>query len=106
MINFDELKSDDNGLVPVIIQDFEAKDVLMMAWMDREAYEKTLETGRMCYYSRSRQKLWLKGETSGNYQLLRELRYDCDGDCLLALIWQTGAACHTGERSCFYRQIV
>jgi len=92
-----------DGLVPVITQQFDTKEVLMMAWANEQALKKTLETGRMCYFSRSRQQLWRKGETSGHTQKLIELRIDCDGDTLLALIDQTGAACHTGNRSCFYR---
>ncbi len=91
------------GLVPVIAQQHDTGEVLMMAWMNREALEETLSTGRMCYYSRSRQCLWRKGETSGHVQKLKEMRIDCDGDTLLALIDQTGAACHTGSRTCFYR---
>ena len=104
-MDFGDLKTDEKGLIPVIAQDHETKDVLMMAYMNKEAFEKTLETGRAWYYSRSRQSLWLKGETSGHFQLVREMRYDCDGDCLLILIEQTGSACHTGNRSCFYRRI-
>jgi phosphoribosyl-AMP cyclohydrolase len=92
-----------NGLVPVIAQQHDTGEVLMMAWMNQEALKETLKTGRMCYYSRSRQCLWRKGETSGHVQRLKEMRIDCDGDTLLALIDQTGAACHTGNRTCFYR---
>ncbi len=96
------LKFTPEGLIPVIAQQFDSKEVLMMAWMNREALDETLETGRVCYWSRSRRKLWRKGEASGQIQLLRELRIDCDGDTLLALVEQTGPACHTGRRSCFY----
>lgn len=92
-----------DGLVPVIAQQHDTGEVLMMAWMNQEALQETLKTGRMCYYSRSRQCLWRKGETSGHVQRLKEMRIDCDGDTLLALIDQTGAACHTGSRTCFYR---
>ena len=92
-----------DGLVPVITQQFDTKEVLMMAWANEQALKETLETGHMCYFSRSRQQMWRKGETSGHTQKLIELRIDCDGDTLLALIDQTGAACHTGNRSCFYR---
>ena len=98
----DELTFDSQGLIPVIAQDSETKDVLMFAWMNREALEETLNTGRMCYWSRSRASLWRKGESSGHAQQLVELRTDCDGDVLLALVEQTGAACHTNRRSCFY----
>lgn len=98
----EELSFDSQGLIPVIAQDAETKDVLMFAWMNREALEDTLNTGRMCYWSRSRNTLWRKGESSGHAQQLVELRTDCDGDVLLALIEQTGAACHTNRRSCFY----
>ena len=98
----DELCFDDNGLIPVIAQDAGTKEVLMFAWMNRTALEETLQTGAMCYWSRSRQSLWRKGETSGHRQSLRSLRTDCDGDVLLAEIEQLGAACHTHRRSCFY----
>jgi len=98
----DELTFDDSGLIPVIAQDADTKDVLMFAWMNREALSETLSTGRMCYFSRSRNSLWRKGESSGHAQQLKELRTDCDGDVLLALIEQKGAACHTYRRSCFY----
>lgn len=98
----EELTFDHQGLIPVIAQDAETKDVLMFAWMNREALQDTLNTGRMCYWSRSRNSLWRKGESSGHAQQLVELRTDCDGDVLLALIEQTGAACHTNRRSCFY----
>ena len=94
-----------DGLVPVIVQQFDTGNVLMMAWASEEAVRETVQTGRMCYFSRSRQCLWRKGETSGHTQRLIELRIDCDGDTLLALIDQTGAACHTGNRSCFYRSV-
>ncbi len=91
------------GLVPVIAQAEGTGEVLMMAWMNRAAVEETLTTGRVCYYSRSRGKLWRKGESSGQVQQLRELRIDCDGDTLLVIVEQAGVACHTGRRSCFYR---
>jgi len=91
------------GLVPVVAQQFDTREVLMMAWMNEAALKETLFSKRMCYFSRSRQTLWRKGETSGHIQVLKELRIDCDGDTLLALVDQTGAACHTGNRSCFYR---
>lgn len=102
---WEELKKNSDGLVVAIAQDAETKEVLMLAYMNREAYEETLKTGRMTYYSRSRKELWVKGLTSGHFQTLRELRIDCDSDTLLALITQEGAACHTGHYSCFYRSI-
>jgi phosphoribosyl-AMP cyclohydrolase len=91
-----------SGLVSVVAQQHDTGEVLMLAWMNREAVEETLATGRVCYYSRSRQKLWRKGETSGQVQVLIDLRLDCDGDALLALVDQTGVACHTGRRNCFF----
>lgn len=103
--NADEIAFDANGLVPAIAQDAGTRDVLMLAWMNREALAKTLETGQAHYYSRSRHRLWLKGETSGHFQRVREIRRDCDSDALLLLVEQTGAACHTGKRSCFYREL-
>ena len=97
---------DKHSLLPVIAQDFESGDVLMLAYMNREAYNETLNTGRVCYYSRSRQKLWRKGEESGNIQEVKELFFDCDADTLLVKVNQIGgAACHEGYRSCFFRQI-
>ncbi len=93
-------------LIPVIAQDYETGDVLMLAYMNREAYEETLRTGRVCYYSRSRQKLWRKGEESGNVQEVKEIYFDCDADTLLIKVNQIGgAACHEGYRSCFFRKI-
>jgi phosphoribosyl-ATP pyrophosphohydrolase/phosphoribosyl-AMP cyclohydrolase len=100
-----ELKFSENGLIPAIAQDHATGEVLMMAWMNREALEKTLETKKVHYWSRSRQSLWLKGETSGHFQTLKSIRLDCDGDTLLLGIEQAGGACHTGNRSCFYREI-
>ncbi len=99
----DQLKFDQNGLVPAIARDAGNGEVLMMAFMNREAVEKTVSTGKVHYYSRSRRKLWMKGESSGHVQAVREIRYDCDADCLLISVEQKGAACHTGHRSCFYR---
>lgn len=101
----DELKFNDQGLIPAIIQDDENKQVLMLAYMNRESLQMTLQTGKCTYFSRSRNKLWLKGETSGNFQHVKHIFYDCDADTLLIQIRQTGVACHTGERSCFFRQI-
>ena len=100
----DQIKFDDHGLVPAITRDAGNGEVLMMAWMNAEAVEKTLETGKVHYFSRSRQKLWMKGESSGHVQTVREIRIDCDADCLLIAIDQEGAACHTGHRSCFHRK--
>lgn len=97
------LKFDDQGLLPVVTQDVSDNAVLMVAWADAEAVRRTLETGRGTYWSRSRRSLWVKGETSGHFQDVVEVRYDCDGDTLLYRVCQRGPACHTGERSCFYR---
>jgi len=94
-----------DGLVPAIAQQHDTGEVLMMAWMNRAAIDETLDTGRVCYYSRSRAGLWRKGETSGQIQYLKELRVDCDGDALLLLVDQIGVACHTGRRNCFYRAV-
>lgn len=97
---------DDDGLVPTIAQDATTKDVLMVAYMNEAALRQTLDTGRMTYWSRSRRKLWRKGETSGHVQHVCEVRVDCDGDALLFQVEQVGdAACHTGHRSCFYRRL-
>ena len=98
----DTLVFDENGLLPAIAQQHDTGEVLMLAWMNRAAVEETLATGRVCYWSRSRARLWRKGETSGQVQLLVELRSDCDADALLVLVDQAGVACHTGHRSCFY----
>ena len=96
----------DKGLVTAIAQDAETGEVLMLAFMNKEAYEKTLETGKAHYFSRSRQKLWLKGESSGHVQTVKEMYVDCDNDAVVMKIEQEGAACHKGYRSCFYRKIV
>ena len=100
-----ELKYDSAGLIPAIVQEEGSGEVLMLAYMNRESLEITLREGRTCFYSRSRQCLWRKGETSGHVQKVRDIRYDCDADTLLVLVEQTGPACHTGERSCFYRSV-
>jgi len=100
-----QLRFDAAGLVPAIAQDERSGEILMLAWMNREALRETLATGRVCYWSRSRQALWRKGERSGHRQFLRELRLDCDGDCLLLQVTQEGPACHTQRRSCFYREL-
>jgi phosphoribosyl-AMP cyclohydrolase len=100
------LKYNEAGLIPAIAQDASTGEVLMMAWMNVDAVEKTLETRRVTYWSRSRQSFWIKGETSGHTQELVDLRLDCDRDCLLALVNQVGAACHTGRRNCFYTSVL
>ncbi|WP_342240277.1 phosphoribosyl-AMP cyclohydrolase [Inquilinus sp. OTU3971] len=99
----DEVRFDADGLVPAIAQQHDSGEVLMLAWMNREALQETLASGRVCYWSRSRQALWRKGDTSGQVQRLVELRLDCDGDAVLLRVDQTGVACHTGRRSCFFR---
>ncbi|MBW6397860.1 phosphoribosyl-AMP cyclohydrolase [Roseomonas sp. HJA6] len=99
------IRFDRDGLIPCIAQQHDTGEVLMMAWMNAESVAETLATGRVCYWSRSRQALWRKGETSGQQQRLVDLRLDCDGDTLLALVDQDGVACHTGRRNCFFRAI-
>lgn len=101
----DQLAFNEAGLIPAIAQQHDTGEVLMMAWMNRQALEETLSSGNVCYYSRSRGGLWRKGETSGNQQRLVALRIDCDGDSLLLQVDQTGAACHTGRRDCFFWRI-
>jgi phosphoribosyl-ATP pyrophosphohydrolase/phosphoribosyl-AMP cyclohydrolase len=101
----DAVRFDDNGLVPCVVQDWRTGEVLTLAYMNAEALERTRETGEMHFFSRSRNRLWHKGESSGNVQRVRQLRYDCDGDALVALVEPAGPACHTGERSCFYRDL-
>ena len=100
-----DLKFNDDGLIPAIAQQHDSGEVLMMAWMNRDAIAETLSTGRVCYYSRSRQRLWRKGESSGQEQALRELRWDCDADTLLIMVDQKGVACHTGRRNCFFNAV-
>ncbi|MFB6268287.1 MAG: phosphoribosyl-AMP cyclohydrolase [Halodesulfurarchaeum sp.] len=100
-----DIEFDEDGLVPVVAQDMETREVLMLAYATREALERTRETGRAHYYSRSRDALWEKGESSGHTQAVREVRVDCDGDALLYEVEQTGGACHTGHRSCFFRTL-
>ena len=99
------LRRDAAGLVPAVVQQHDTGEVLMLAWMDDEALRRTLTTGRATYWSRSRQEYWVKGETSGHRQWVREVRLDCDGDALLLQVDQEGPACHTGERSCFHREL-
>jgi phosphoribosyl-AMP cyclohydrolase len=101
----DSLKYNNDGLIPAIAQQFDTHEVLMMAWMNRASIAETLETGRVCYWSRSRNKFWRKGESSGQMQVLKEFRIDCDADTILLLVDQTGPACHTGRRSCFYNKV-
>ncbi len=101
----DRLPYNTDGLIPAIAQQHDTGEVLMMAWMNRAALEETPETGRVCYWSRSRQKFWRKGESSGQVQVLKEMSFDCDGDTILLKVDQTGPACHTGRRSCFYNLV-
>lgn len=106
LLGIDELKYDDAGLIPAVVQDAENGDVLMVAYMNRESLVETLETGKTWFWSRSRQKYWMKGESSGHTQDVQEIYYDCDADCLLVKVTQNGpGACHTNERSCFYRRL-
>ena len=104
-MGIDDLKFDERGLIPCVVQQYDTGEVLMVAWMSAESIRLTVETGTTWFWSRSRQELWNKGATSGNMQQLRELRADCDGDTLLALVASPGPACHTGNRSCFYRSL-
>lgn len=106
LLEAEALHWDANGLLPAVIQDANTLQVLMVAWMNRETLIETIETGRMVYWSRSRQERWRKGDTSGDVQHLRSAAYDCDGDALLFRVDQVGAACHTGSRSCFFRSLV
>lgn len=101
----DQLKFDAQGLIPAVVQDAQNGRVLMMAWMNRAALEKTIATGQTWFWSRSRQKFWRKGESSGHVQVVKDIAFDCDGDTLLIQVEQTGAACHEGYRSCFFRSI-
>ena len=100
-----KLKFNSDGLIPAIAQDYKTGEVLMLAYMDQEAFDLTVKTGKGTYFSRSRQSLWVKGETSGHYQYVSSLDIDCDNDTILAKVRQIGAACHTGNRSCFYRNL-
>lgn len=103
---FNEFKLNSDGHIPVVVQDYENNEVLMVAYMNEEAYNKTIETGTMTYYSRSRDELWVKGLTSGHFQYVKELKIDCDNDTILAKVEQIGAACHTGNRSCFFTDLI
>ncbi|MDD4979864.1 MAG: phosphoribosyl-AMP cyclohydrolase [Candidatus Omnitrophica bacterium] len=100
-----KLKLDKQGLIPAIIQDYRSGEVLMLAYMNIFSLKRTLKTGKTCFWSRSRKVYWIKGATSGNYQLVKSVAYDCDMDALLIKVRQSGVACHTGNRSCFYRKI-
>ncbi len=100
----EDVKFDEKGLVPVIVQDVDKGDILMLAYMNKDTLKQTLDTGKATYWSRSRQKVWVKGETSGHFQIVKEVYYDCDMDTILIKVEQVGGvACHTGNRSCFYR---
>ena len=101
----ENLTFDERGMIPAVVHDAENGDVLMMAWMNRESIERTIAEGRTVFWSRSRQELWRKGDTSGHVQHVQELRVDCDADVLLVRVHQEGAACHTGERTCFFRTL-
>ena len=103
--DFSDFKLLDNGLIPVVVQDYRTNEVLMVAYMNEDSYKMTIDTGKMTYYSRSRKKLWLKGETSGHFQYVKSLMIDCDNDTILAKVRQIGAACHTGNRSCFFKEL-
>jgi phosphoribosyl-AMP cyclohydrolase len=100
------LKFDKQGLIPAIIQDYKTKDVLMLAYMNKESLVRTLKLGKSCFWSRSRKEYWVKGQTSGNFQFVKSISYDCDMDALLIKVRQVGVACHTGNRTCFYRKII
>ncbi|HAZ05488.1 MAG TPA: phosphoribosyl-AMP cyclohydrolase, partial [Acetobacterium sp.] len=104
-MDLENIKYNEAGLVPAIVQDYETRQVLMMAWMNEEALKMTLDTKKATFYSRSRQALWVKGETSGNTQTVVKVDYDCDGDTLLLQVIPAGPACHTGNTSCFYRSL-
>lgn len=106
IMDFSEFKTDDKGMIPVIVQHYKTQEVLMMAYMNEESFDQTIKTGRMTYFSRSRQCLWVKGETSGHFQYVRSLTIDCDKDTLLAKVDQVGAACHTGNPTCFFQPLV
>ena len=100
-----KLKYDSAGLIPAIIQDYKTREILMLAYMNEESLKRTIKSGKTCFWSRSRKAYWVKGETSGHFQFVKSLSYDCDGDALLIKVRQIGPACHTGNQSCFYRKI-
>ncbi len=103
--NLKDLKYDKQGLIPVIIQDYKTGEALMLAYMNRESLSRTIKSDKVCFWSRSRKEYWVKGATSGNFQFVKSIAYDCDMDALLIRVRQVGVACHTGNRSCFYRKI-
>ncbi len=105
-LSFSDFKLNTDGLIPVVVQDYQTNEVLMLAYMNEESFNLTVKTGKMTYYSRSRSELWVKGITSGHFQYVYSIEIDCDNDTLLAKVKQVGAACHTGNRSCFYRNLV
>jgi len=105
-VSWSDLKLNESGLIPCIVQDYQTGQVLMLAYMNEEAFQKTLESRRMTYWSRSRSELWIKGLTSGHFQYLKSLYLDCDNDTLLAKVDQIGAACHTGNYSCFFQEVL
>lgn len=105
IFNLESLKFNKQGLIPAIIQDYKTDEVLMLAYMNRESLRRTIKSGKTCFWSRSRKEYWEKGKTSGNYQFVKSIIYDCDMDALLVKVRQIGSACHTGNRSCFYRKI-
>ena len=105
-ISWSEFKLNGDGMVPVIVQDYKTDQVLMLAYMNEEAFNMTVRTGKMTYWSRSRQELWIKGLTSGHFQYVKSLHLDCDNDTILAKVDQIGAACHTGSRSCFFKELI
>ena len=104
-MNFSDFKLNEQGLIPVVVQEYKTGQVLMVAYMNEESFNETIRTGKMTYYSRSRQSLWLKGETSGHFQFVKSLKVDCDRDTILAKVKQIGVACHTGSYSCFFNEI-
>ena len=105
-LSFSDFKLNSDGLIPVIVQSTDTNEVLMLAYMNKESYDKTIETGLMTYFSRSRQSLWVKGETSGHFQKVVSLTIDCDKDTILAKVHQTGPACHTGNPTCFFTDLI
>lgn len=105
-MKWSEFKLNSDGMIPVIVQDYKTNEVLMLAYMNEEAYNLTVTTGRMTYYSRSRNEIWVKGLTSGHFQYVKSLTMDCDVDTMLAKVSQVGAACHTGSRSCFFHKLL
>tara|TARA_Y100000817_G_C16643478_1_gene449453 strand:+ start:157 stop:474 length:318 start_codon:yes stop_codon:yes gene_type:complete len=105
MNNLEKIKFNSEGLIPVIIQQFDTKEVLMLAWMNKESLEETIKTNKTCFWSRSRKKLWKKGETSGNIQEVKNIKIDCDNDTIIINVNSKGPACHTGKNSCFHNKI-